>query len=274
MLLTQGELDAYHRDGFLAPVDVMTREEAGALRLRLEEAERRHAMRLNANHRNNAHYEFLFMDEIVHDPRVLDVVEQIVGPDILLWSTVLFIKGPQSEAHVSFHQDARYMGLEPQRGVTAWLALTDATLENGCMLAEPGSHLGPMREHEDTFEEHNILTRGQSIEAVDRPSLVPLELQAGQMSLHHVRTVHGSAPNRSSDRRIGVALQAFFSPDTVQTKGQDFALLVRGQDSFGHFDKGRRPLADAEPEGHAFRKRANDRFAEILYQGAEQKRAL
>lgn len=272
--LTQEQVHSYERDGFVAPVDVMSCAQAIALRQRLEAVEQRFPERLNAHNRNNAHYEFLFMDEIVHDSRILDAIEDLVGADLLLWSTVLFIKDANTPAHVSFHQDATYMGIEPQAGVTAWLALTPATTENGCMLMEKGSHKGSIRTHEDTFDDHNILTRGQTIHEVNENAVEPIELKPGQMSLHHVRTVHASAANQSNTRRVGVALQAFFAPDARQAKGDDYALLVRGQDRFGHFHPGRRPLADNEPAGVCFRARANERFVEILYSGARRQRAL
>lgn len=273
-LLTLDQIDAYERAGFVAPIEVMSTEEATALRQQLEAAERKFPHRLNAENRNNAHYEFTFMDEVAHHGRILDAVEDLIGPDILLWSTVLFIKDPNSPAHVSFHQDATYMGLEPQVGVTAWLALSEATLTTGCMLMEPGSHKSPVRDHEDTFGADNILTRGQTIQDVDTDAVVPIVLQPGQMSLHHVRTVHASAPNRGTDRRIGVAMQAYFPPDVVQTKGEDYALLVRGEDRYGNFQRARRPASDNERDGVRFRTQANERFAEILYSGAEKRRTL
>lgn len=272
--LTCAQIAAYERDGFIAPVEVMSADGALALRRRLEDAERRCPGRLDAENRNNAHYEFTFMDELVHHPRLLDAVEDLIGPDILLWSTVLFIKEAHSAAHVSSHQDATYMGLEPQIGVTAWLALTETNLNNGCMVMEAGSQLGPIRAHADTFEDNNILTRGQTIHDVDRQSMTPVPLRPGQMSLHHVRTVHTSAPNNSADRRIGVAMQAFFPPRVRQTQGFDYALRVRGEDNCQHFRLARRPLADNEAEGIHFRGQANNRFAEILYAGAERRRAL
>ena len=274
MALSPTQVAAYRRDGFVAPIDVLSPHEALILRERFEEAERRYPERLNSTHRNNAHYEFLCLDEVVHDARILDAVESLVGPDILLWSTVLFIKAPNSPAHVSFHQDATYMGLSPQIGLTAWLALSDTTVESGCMLMEPGSHHHSIRPHRDTFGEDNILTRGQTISGIDENVLVPVELGAGQMSLHHVRTVHGSAPNTSHDRRIGLALQGLFPPSVVQTRGQDLALLLRGTDEYGHFDPGKRPAQDAEPAAADFRDRANHRLGELLYAGARRQRTL
>jgi non-heme Fe2+,alpha-ketoglutarate-dependent halogenase len=272
--LTQQQILAYERDGFVAPVDVMPCAQTLALRQHLEAIEQRFPERFRAQNRNNAHYEFLFMDEIVHDSRILNAIEDLVGADLLLWSTVLFINDAKTPAHVSFHQDATYMGIEPQAGVTAWLALTPATTENGCMLMEKGSHKGEIHEHEDTYSDANILTRGQTIRKVNDQAVEPIKLKPGQMSLHHVRTVHTSAANQSNDRRIGVVLQAFFTPSSRQIKGDNYALLVRGQDRFGHSYPGRRPLANNEAADVNFRTKANERFVEIPYSDARTKRAL
>ena len=137
----------------------------------------------------------------------------------------------------------------------------------------PGSHKHPVRRHRDSFGTDNILTRGQVVDGVDESQAVNIALQPGQISLHHVRTLHGSLPNRAADRRIGLAIQAYFPPSSRQTKGEDTALLVRGRDPYRHFLPGCRPEGEMTPEACAFRRRVNTRWAEILYDGAAQKRA-
>ena len=164
------------------------------------------------------------------------------------------------------------MGLEPQTSLTAWIALTESTRENGCVRVIRGSHRLDIQQHIDTFGEDNILTRGQQIEDVDEDSALDIELEPGQMSLHHARTIHGSGPNKTSDRRIGIALQSFAHPSTRQVHGQDYALLVRGSDEHGNFTKGPRPDAEVDLANVAFRDRVNTRLSEILYAGAEKQR--
>jgi len=136
----------------------------------------------------------------------------------------------------------------------------------------PGSHHQGILEHHDRFGENNILTRGQTIEGIEKECAVDVTLKPGQISLHHVRTVHSSTPNRSDDRRIGLALQSFIAASVKQTLGEDYALSVRGQDPFQHFLRARRPRSDYEPEGIAFREAANQRLSDILYHGSELKR--
>ena len=205
--LTQNQIDDYRRDGFVHPVEVMSGEEADIIRERLEDMERRYPNEVNPENRNNAHLVFKCLDGVAHHRVILDAVEDLIGQNILVWGSVLFIKEPQTKAFVSWHQDMTYPSLHPHDGVTAWLALTASNRESGCVQMMPGSHHDPIRVHHDRYGEHNILTRGQTIEGLDETQAVNVVLEPGQMSLHHGRTIHGSTPNRSSERRIGIAIQ-------------------------------------------------------------------
>jgi len=161
----------------------------------------------------------------------------VLGPDILCWASGVFLKEPRDPAFVSWHQDAMYWGLDPADVVTAWVALTDSTARNGAMQVLPGSHRGALLAHNDTFAPDNLLSRGQEIAVPVDPALaVTLVLQAGEMSLHHVKLAHGSEANKSDDRRIGYAIR-YVAPHVRQIGGaRDTATLVRGVDRFGHFD--------------------------------------
>jgi len=270
--LSDDEVSRYQKDGVVAPITVIQPSVANELRRRLESAENSFPELIGPEKRNNAHYVLACLDEIVHHDEILDAVECLIGPDIVLTNTVLFIKEPNSLHHVTYHQDATYMGLEPQESVTAWIALTESTRENGCVRMIQGSHLLDIQEHIDTFGENNILTRGQQIENIDEKSALDIELEPGQMSLHHARTIHGSRPNNTADRRIGIALQSFAPPSTRQAYGKDYALLVRGNDDYGNFSKGPRPKAEVDLANVEFRNTVNARLSEILYAGADKRR--
>ena len=271
--LTRTQVEQYREDGFCFPVDVMSSGEARRFRERLEEAEARHPESLGPTMRNNAHVAFPFLDEIIHHPPLLDAVEDLIGPDILCWGTVLFIKEPGTPAFVSWHQDLNYTPIEPPDGVTAWLALSPSNRESGCMRMLPGSHLRGMRRQTDTFHEHNILTRGQRIDGLDTSGAVDLLLEPGQISLHHGRTIHGSMPNRSRDRRIGVAIQQYVPPHVREREGGGYARLVRGEDRCRHFRSWPRPPRDMAPENAALRDEINAHWADFLYRGASRRRA-
>jgi len=270
--LSDDEVSRYQKDGVVAPITVMQPSVASELRRRLESAESSFPQIIGPEKRNNAHYVLACLDEIVHHDEILDAVECLIGPDIILTNTVLFIKEPNSLHHVTYHQDATYMGLEPQDSLTAWIALTESTPENGCVRMIRGSHLLDIQQHMDTFGEDNILTRGQQIENIDEEHGLDIELEPGQMSLHHARTIHGSRPNKSANRRIGIALQSFAHPSTRQVHGEDYALLVRGRDDYGNFSKGPRPKAEVDLANVEFRDGVNTRLSEILYAGAEKQR--
>ena len=270
--LSAEEFSRYQKDGVVAPITVMPPAVAKELCCRLESAEKCFPHQIGPEKRNNAHYVLACLDEIVHHEGILDAVECLIGPDIILTNTVLFIKEPNSLHHVTYHQDATYMGLEPQDSLTAWIALTESTRENGCVRMIQGSHLLDIQQHMDTFGEDNILTRGQQIENIDEEHALDIELEPGQMSLHHARTIHGSRPNKTADRRIGIALQSFAHPSTRQVYGEDYALLVRGSDDYGNFTNGPRPKAEVDLANVEFRDRVNARLSEILYAGAEKQR--
>ena len=141
------------------------------------------------------------------------------------------------------------------------------------MSMTPGSHREPIRKHDDTFAEANILTRGQVVRDVDESSAVNLIMKPGQMSLHHAKVVHGSQPNRSAYRRIGFAIQSYMPAHARQTVGKNYWLPTQGSNNHEDGVTLHRPQFDLDPRGVAERKMANDNFAEILYEGAEKTRA-
>lgn len=204
---------------------------------------------------------------------MLDVVEDLLGPDIALWASVLFIKEPQSSQFVTWHQDATYMGMASNDFVTPWIALSPSNVDTGCMAMIPGSHLQNIKPHDDTYGEDNILTRGQVVRDVDESSAVDLILKPGQMSLHHAQTVHGSKPNTSQQRRVGFALQSFMPSNVRQTIGQNFWLPARGLPPVGDgVTFLSRPTGNLGEKAIAERQMANSNFDDILYHGASQRR--
>jgi ectoine hydroxylase-related dioxygenase (phytanoyl-CoA dioxygenase family) len=150
---------------------------------------------------------------------------------------------------------------------TAWVALTPSNAANGAMAVIPGTHKLDQIPHRDTFDRHNLLTRGQEVAvAVDETKAVPLVLDPGEMSLHHVRLVHGSPPNPSEDRRIGFAIR-YIPTHIRQLEGEDSATLVRGADRFHHFAPEPRPESEMAPDMLALHKQIAERSAQILYRG-------
>jgi non-haem Fe2+, alpha-ketoglutarate-dependent halogenase len=266
-LLSKAQIEQFRDEGFLFPIRVLSTAEAEALRAKLERFERDSGAPLKGDLRHKSHLLFTWLAELARHSRILDAVEDLYGPDLLCWSSSFFIKEQESPAYVSWHQDSTYWGLDKPDIVSAWVAFTTADEANGAMRVIPGSHRLEQIPHRDTFAKHNLLTRGQEVAVeVDERQAVTIALEPGEMSLHHVRLVHGSPPNLSGDRRIGFALR--YLPTSVrQIAGRDSATLVRGSDRFGHFELEPRPQADLEPAMLDLHRRITERNAQILYRG-------
>jgi len=269
-LLSQAAVEAYRRDGFYSPVRVMSAADAQGYRAALEAHEAKLGQPLQSNMRHKTHLLFTWADALVHHPKVLDAVEDAIGPDILCWTTTFFIKEANSPGFVSWHQDSTYWGLDPDEVITAWVAFTEVDEANGYMQVIPGSHKIDQLPHVDTFHKDNLLSRGQEIAVeVDVNKAVGLAMHAGEMSLHHIKLVHGSAANRTNDRRIGLAIR--YIPTYVrQTKVRDSAMLVRGVDKYHHFDDEPRPVADLDEAALAAHADSVSRQVKALYQGTEK----
>jgi len=255
--LTARQIGQYERDGFICPVDAFTVDQARAWRGKLEAFERAEGQKLTRGHNFKPHLLFPWVDEIVRAPEVLDAVEDLIGPDIRLFHLSVWPKDAGSDAFVSWHQDATYFALEPACQVTAWVALTNAPVESGCMEVVPGSHkLGQLR-HAEMQQTENLLSRGQTLAVeFDRARTAYMPVMAGQYSMHHTHLVHNSRPNHSHDRRIGLGISYIPTSARCTARTRVSAMLVRGTDRYGNFDDERRPTADAGPEERAFHEKA------------------
>ena len=203
--------------------------------------------------------------------KILDAVESIIGKNILICGTTLFIKNANEKGFVSFHQDAKYIGLEPHNWVTAWIAVTDSNEENGCMRVWSGSHKENLKNHEQKFDENNLLTRGQTIENVPLEETDSVVLEAGQMSLHHPTVVHGSGLNKSNDRRIGFVIQSYIGSDVDQVLGKIYVQKARGKDTHKFHEYSNIPQALMSKEDILTWNKAKEELSKIFYRKAIKK---
>jgi len=240
--LTDEQVSRYWADGYCHGLRAVSAETAGQWRAELEGIERDWLDRdlplpLNTYKRVNAHAVMPLAANIARHPALLDIVESILGPDIMIWSAEFFIKEPRTRQVVSMHQDLTYWGLGAIDNLTtAWIALSPATRASGCMDFVRGSHKNEILPHADTYLQNNLLSRGQEIQVdVNDVDKTAIELLPGEISLHHGLMIHGSGPNSSDDRRIGVAIR-YLSPAAKQeVADRDYAMLARGADRHGHF---------------------------------------
>jgi hypothetical protein len=269
MGLSEAAAVHYREQGYYAPIPVMSAEEAAGLRRRLEAHEAAQGP-LKGSMCHKSHLLFTWLDDLVRHPAILDAVEGVIGPNILCWSTSFFIKEARDPGYVSWHQDSTYWGLDPADIVTAWVALSESTAENGALRVIPGTHVLEQIAHRDTFAADNLLTRGQEIAVeVDESQAVMLPLQPGEMSLHHVRLIHGSDPNPSARRRVGFAIR-YLPTHVRQVVGtRDSATLVRGVDAYRNSEPEYAPDYDLSDKAVAFHAHVMGDQQKVLMRNAQ-----
>ncbi len=269
--LTSNQLKQYEDEGFVSPINIFSKEKAKEIRSEIELIEKDMPEELEKSGRYNAHLISPLLDEVTHNSKILDAVESLIGKNILVCGTTLFIKNPNEKGFVSYHQDAKYIGLEPYNWVTAWVAITDSNEKNGCMKMWSGSHRDNLKDHDQMFNEGNLLTRGQTINNVPKEKLKSLILKAGQMSLHHPTVVHGSQLNKSNDRRIGFVIQSYIGTDVKQVLGKNSVQLARGIDDFKYHKKIGRPKSLMNDNDLKIKEEENKNLQEIFYKGSSKK---
>lgn len=254
----------YNEQGYLCPLDALPASEVTALRRSLESFEAQSGAplgKLPGQLRAKTHLLFPWMNALVRHATVLDAVEDLIGPNILVYHVTCWLKEPGDASFVSWHQDGTYFLLDPPEHVTAWIALTDSTEQSGCVTVIPRSQQVGQRQHEMNPSDDNLLSNGQYVnDEIDPSSAVPLILEAGQMSLHHTHIIHSSGPNVSNHRRIGIGIS--YIPTHVQYSGHQrvSASLVRGADECQHFDPEPAPRDDMDADARAFHTEACRRF--------------
>ena len=268
--LSPEEIQQYKEDGYIAPIDVLSKDEAEEVKKEIEYIEKKWPDELEGLGRNYAHLISPILDKVSHNSKILDAVESIIGKDILVCGTTLFIKNPDKKGFVSFHQDAKYIGLEPYNWVTAWLAVTDSNEKNGCMRMYKGSHKKDLKFHNQKFDENNLLTRGQTIEDIPINETTPVILKAGQLSLHHPTIIHGSGLNKSKERRIGFAIQSYIGANVDEVLGKIYVQQARGNDTFKFHEHVKRPTELMNENDIKTRKKANEELSKIFYSGSKK----
>ena len=249
-LNTDGYKEAYERDGILPRIDVFSKSEIDGFRARFDELETREGKEKCQIGLQARHMDEPFIWELSTHDRILDVMQAVMGEDVLLLSTHIFCKYPQKDpkSFVAWHQDVTYWGLEPPEAHTAWIAIDDSDVENGCMRVIPGSHTAGIAPHATSETAGNLLSINQEIpdEHVDDSGALDLILDAGQMSVHDGKLFHASMPNRSDRRRCGLTAR-FIPPYAKQAalnsiKASWIPIVVRGEDRFHHYAETKAPF--------------------------------
>lgn len=278
--LSRAQINVFENDGFVFPVPVLSGDQAQDYLQRLYAFEAAHP----GMSRDEVHHKLLrfkphvllpWINELVRHEKILDAVEDLIGPDILCWSSSFFVKAPADPGYISWHQDSATYDLEGGPLITAWIALTDARSDNGAMRFIPASHRLGEQPHTDTWAENNRLSRGEVVDyQVDESTAVDICLAAGQMSLHHIHAIHSSAANHTQRPRIGYAIR--YCPPQLRFRGKarESAMLMRGEDRYHHFELEPRPEPGREAAAHSAYQRAIKVRSMTTFRDAETGRAL
>jgi hypothetical protein len=242
------EQTAHYRDkGFLFPVEAYSAAEAADLYKKFAETEERAGEELQKRFRVKAHLPFPWLCEIIRHPKLLDAVEDLIGPNILCWGSSFFSKKARDPRYISWHTDSFYYGLRPPETLSAWIAFNQSTIESGCVQYIPGSHKGAPAVHEFKPHPNNLAGNGQSVVGVDESRAVHAVLKPGQAVFHHESVVHGSGPNNADHPRVGFVIH-YVAPHVRETRIEDAtAMLVRGKDTHGYWKHDPEPEIDFDP---------------------------
>lgn len=246
--LSHEQVENYRRDGFLSPVRMLSIEEAHGARRELEALETSMGGALRGPARTKFYLRYPFAHRLATHPAILDAVEDLIGPDIMLYQNTVWAKNAGEDSYVSWHQDNTYFGHDPCEVLSVWVALSPSRPESGSMRFLRGSHrLGQLPVRYE-LKGANMLSSGQIAEVdASQFEAVPTSLETGEASIHHAFLVHGSPPNTTKDRRLGVTF-VYHSPALKQLGALPAsALLVRGQDRFAHFESELPPAAPDDP---------------------------
>jgi len=239
--LPAAKIAQWKHDGFLSPFPLLDGQELTACQHGVARYEAWLGSPINADAnfkwRSMPYLLMPWAAKLARDPRILDKVEGLLGPDILIFTSTFFIKEPHSPTIAAWHQDSTYYGLEPKEEVAVWVALTEASEQAGCMDAL--SFRGKPRQlsHVSRVVENSVNRASQVItEPLDEGTPVAMPLKAGWFSMHHGLCPHRSGPNTSSHRRIGLGFN--YIPTNARPSGsiRQAALLVRGTDRYRHFE--------------------------------------
>jgi hypothetical protein len=256
--LSLQQVDRYWEDGILFPLPALSPDEVAYYRACVEELEAALGGRVPKLGIVQPQLHFRWAFDLATHPRVVEAVAEVLGPDVLVQSAGVFNKHPGDGRYVAWHQDGYYWHLSDSRLVSAWIALSPSTPQSGCLRVVPGTHRSRLPHRELPTDGH-MLASGLTLDQdVDPGRVVDVCLRPGEMSFHHERLVHGSEPNRGSDKRIGFAVR-YLAADVTQEIPHHEVIVATGRLRSDHY----RILADLPSDDLAEGVRRQFEFAEI-----------
>ena len=249
--LLESQIEDFAHDGVVYPIEALSTLRAQRYRTEFERFEI--AVGRPFRYAAMLHLYFHWAFELAIEPKVLDAVESILGPELLVQSTLVLCKCPNDESFVTWHQDFKYANETSSPNVSAWIALSASSRESGCLRAIPGSQRAGVLPHVAPNINNNILTYSLD---VNESSAIEIELKPGEMSLHQPGLVHGSLPNRSVDKRIGFIVR-YVTPGF--SNNENPVVRARGNAACGQLDLWSAPKEATGNDFSAWKKLANER---------------
>lgn len=260
-VLSEAQIKHFEDNGYIYPVDCFSREQATAFLNQLEGFEKKHGVELGKGFNFKPHLLFKWVDEVARHPKILDAVEDLIGPNIRLFHLSVWPKNAHSPAYIDWHQDATYFGLNPSTQITVWVALSDAPVESGCMEVVPGSHKLGQLHHAEDHKNTILLSKGQTVDVpFDKSKTDFMAVRAGQFSMHDTFLVHSSGSNNTDFRRVGLGFSFIPTDARCTSSTRVTSALVRGEDKFNYYDDEPRPEEDYGLRERAFHAEAVARF--------------
>lgn len=237
--------EQFEQQGWVGPVQIMSREEAHEFKKLVQEAEEKLDL-MNSDYRCKSNVLFPFVDKISRHPKLIEALTQLIGPNIHCWDTLFWIKNPGDGKDVSFHQDATYWNFtKPTLAVTAWFAFDDVTEEHGSLEYIQGSHIAQAKRHKDVKTDTNLLMRGQTVDIDIPKERVKTTVPAGSVLIHSPFTIHGSGPNLASTPRVAMGM-IFASTECAPrlSLSPESTIMVAGVDEYNYM------IHDPQPTGN------------------------
>jgi len=244
--LSSDQIASYNANGYVTGLGILDPTDVNDLRAYFDDLLQQYMNDGKDSYAiSSAHLRHGRVYDLMKDARIVDVMADLLGEEVIGWGAHFFCKMPGDGKRVSWHQDASYWPLTPSRTATMWLAIDDADTENACMRLIPRSHLkGHLTYRMSEDDEDNVLnqTVDEAESYGDDP--VDIELNAGQASVHSDLILHGSEANQSTRRRCGLTLRYCAAEVQAHMGWADKGMVVRGSDPDGHWTDQSRPLED------------------------------
>jgi non-haem Fe2+, alpha-ketoglutarate-dependent halogenase len=265
-VLSEQQIEHFHSQGYLNPGPVLSAAEVAHYRDRLESFERNYPDDVKKL-KSKSHILCPWVADIAREPKILDVYEDLIGPNILCYSMAFRIKEPDGKTFAGWHQDGAANPIKPILVIGA-LALADCTIDHGCLKVIPGSHKASALPHIDTGDPDSILTRGQYIaDGFDESSAVDLELKAGEIGLFNAGIIHSSPVNLSKERRLIVLVEMIPTHTEIRAH-RDSGMLVRGADEFHNVDTDPAPNVEFGEQELAAWRQATKKTGKNIFKGS------